>query len=162
MMVRRALGLTLAAVLLSALPTAAQLLSTQPVTIATAKQVAAAAEAAAVTTNAKVVVAIVDGGGNLVYLHRMPDVPIARIRSAIRKATAAVRLQRTTKTAQDIVTGDRTAFLAGANLTALEGGIPVIVDGKIIGAVAVSGLTPQQDAQIAQAAADTLLNLVSR
>jgi glc operon protein GlcG len=155
-------GLALMGLLVSAGPAAAQLLSAQPVTMATAKQVAATAEAAAVTTNAKVVVAIVDAGGNLVYLHRMPDVPIARIRSAIRKATAAVRLQRSTKTVEDLVTGGRTAFLGVANLAALEGGIPVIVDGKVLGAVGVSGLTPQQDAQIAQAAADNLLNLLAR
>jgi uncharacterized protein GlcG (DUF336 family) len=162
MMARRVFGPTLVGLLLSAGPAAAQLLSTQPVTISTAKQVAAAAEGAAVTTNAKVVVAIVDAGGNLVYLHRMPDVPIGRIRSAIRKATAAVRLQRSTKTAEDIVTGGRTAFLGVANLAALEGGIPVVVDGKVVGAVGVSGLTPPQDAQIAQAAADTLRSLTAR
>jgi uncharacterized protein GlcG (DUF336 family) len=162
MMARRVLRLTLAGLLVTTVPAAAQLVGTQPVTLATARQVAAAAEAAAVTTNAKVVVAVVDRGGNLVYLHRMPDVPIGRIGSAIRKATAAVRLQRSTKTLEDIVTGGRTAFLGGANLTALEGGTPVVVDGKILGAIGVSGLSPEQDAPIAQVAADTLLKLLAR
>jgi glc operon protein GlcG len=73
-----------------------------------------------------------------------------------------VRLQRSTKTVEDIVTGGRTAFLGIANLAALEGGIPVVVDGKVLGAVGVSSLTPEQDAPIAQAAADALLSLLGR
>jgi len=123
------------------------------ITLEQAKKVLAAAETEARKNDWNVVVAIVDTGGNLVVLQRMDDTQIASVTVAQQKAWSAAGYRRSTKTFEEAVA----AGPAGARILALhgampvEGGLPIVVNGKIIGAIGVSGVTSQQDGQIASA-----------
>ena len=99
---------------------------------------------------------VADDGGHLLALSRMDDcAPIAAYISQEKARTAALG-RRETKGYEEMVNNGRTAFVTAPLLTSLEGGVPVVVDGQIIGAVGVSGLTGAQDAQVAKAAAAVL------
>jgi glc operon protein GlcG len=87
---------------------------------------------------------------------RMDDVQIGSIDIAIGKAKTAVNFKRPTKALDDLVSGGRNAFLAIDGVIPLQGGLPVMVDGKLIGGVGVSGGTAPQDEQVAQAAVSVL------
>lgn len=101
-------------------------------------------------------IAVADDGGHLLALSRMDDcAPIAAYISQEKARTAALG-RRETKGYEEMVNNGRTAFVTAPLLTSLEGGVPVVVDGQIIGAVGVSGLTGAQDAQVAKAAAAVL------
>ena len=123
-----------------------------------AKKVMAGAEAEAKKNNWPVVIAILDSGGQLVMLQRLDNTQWGSVEVAKDKARSAVAFRRPTKAFQDLIAQGganmRLLNLTGASM--LEGGIPIIVDGKIVGAVGVSGVTSQQDAQIGQAGIDTL------
>lgn len=129
------------------------------ITLEQAKKVLAAAETEARKNDWNVVVAIVDTGGNLVVLQRMDDTQIASITVAQQKAWSAAGYRRSTKTFEETVAagpaGARTLALHGA--MPVEGGLPVVVNGKIIGAIGVSGVTSQQDGQIASAGVGALV-----
>ncbi|MGI8617724.1 MAG: GlcG/HbpS family heme-binding protein [Gemmatimonadaceae bacterium] len=129
-----------------------------PITLAQAKQVMAGAEAEANRNSWNVVIAILDSGGNLVLLQRLDGTQLGSIDVAQDKASSAVRFRRPTKAFQDLVAQGgvnlRLLSLRGANL--LTGGIPITVDGRIIGAIGVSGVTSEQDAQIATAGVEAL------
>lgn len=132
-----------------------------PVTLEQAKKAAAAAEAEALTNGWPVVIAIVDCGGNLVLLHRLDDTQIGSIEIAQAKARTANNFRRPSKEFEDLVAGGgvglRTLAMPGA--APLEGGLPIIVDGKIVGAIGVSGARSFQDAQVAQAGIEALTSL---
>lgn len=119
-----------------------------------AKKAMAAAEAEAQKNNWAVVIAILDAGGNLMMLSRLDNAQWGSIEVAKAKAKAAVAFRRPTKVFQDLI-AQGGANLRLLNLTGdsgvLEGGVPVIVDGKVIGGIGVSGVTSAQDAQIAMA-----------
>src|SRR5215510_12943528 len=102
--------------------------------------------------------AVLDSGGNLVMLQRMDGVQLGSIEAAKDKAYSAVMYRRPTKVFQDLVGqgGPNLRLLRLAGASPLEGGIPIIVDGKLIGAIGVSGHTSEQDAQVARAGADAL------
>jgi len=104
------------------------------------------------------VIAIVDSGGNVVMLSRLDNAQWGSNEVAMDKARSAVAFRRPTKVFQDLIAQGganlRLLNLSGASM--LEGGIPIVADGKIIGAVGVSGVTSQQDAQIGQAGIDAL------
>jgi glc operon protein GlcG len=123
-----------------------------------AKKVMAGAEAEAKKNNWPVVIAILDSGGQLVMLQRLDNTQWGSVEVAKDKARSAVAFRRPTKAFQDLIAQGganmRLLNLTGASM--LEGGIPIIVDGKIAGAVGVSGVTSQQDAQIGQAGIDAL------
>ena len=123
------------------------------ITADTAKKLAAAAIAEARKNNWAMAVAIVDTGGYLVYFERMPDTQLGSVEVSIEKAKSAALFRRPTKTFQDAVTaggaGLRMLGLTGA--VPVEGGIPIIVDGKIIGALGASGGSSDQDGRTAQA-----------
>jgi glc operon protein GlcG len=122
-----------------------------------AKKVMAGAEAEAKKNNWPVVIAILDSGGNLVMLHRLDNAQWGSIDIAKDKARSAVALRRPTKALQDLVAqGGANLRLLNIGYSVLEGGIPIVVDGKIVGSVGVSGVTSQQDAQIGQAGIDAL------
>lgn len=125
----------------------------EPVNLETSKKIMAAAEAFAVKNQWTVVIAIVDAGGNLVMLQRMDNSQIGSIDLAIGKATTANNFKRSSKAFEDMVAGGglglRALSIPGA-LT-LEGGELIISDGKIIGAVGVSGMSAAQDAEVAKA-----------
>ena len=128
---------------------------------AAARQVAAAAIAEAHCNGWTVAVAIVDRAGDLVVFDRIDDTQPASIRIAQDKARTASRFRRTTKLFEDALHGGRGAILGMPEVLPLEGGIPLIADGKIAGAIGVSGATSQQDGVCAQAGVDTFLKLGS-
>lgn len=138
-------------------PARAQLLQTQTLSLQAARTMAAAAEAEARENNWNVAIAIVDAAGELILFHRLDQTQPASLDIAIGKARTAARFRRPTKVLEDAVAGGRTVLLAVDDVVPLEGGLPIVVDGRVIGAVGVSGVTSQQDAQVAQAAIDALV-----
>lgn len=121
-------------------------------TLADVKKIAAAAEAEALANNWAVVIAIVDDGGHLLWLQRLDGVAPISAHIAPAKAATAAMGRRETKIYEDIINNGRTSFLSAPYLEGmLEGGVPVIVDEQVIGAVGVSGVKSEQDAQIAKA-----------
>jgi uncharacterized protein GlcG (DUF336 family) len=125
-----------------------------PISTELAKKVAAAALAEARANNWTMAAAIVDPAGILVYFEKIDDTQNASPRIAIDKARSAAMFKRPTKTFQDSVerggVGLRVMMLRGS--TAVEGGVPIIVTGKIVGGLGVSGGTAEQDGQCCQAA----------
>ena len=99
-----------------------------------------------------------DSGGHLVAMHRIDGTQLGSIEAARDKAYSAVLYRRPTKVFQDLVAqgGANLRLLALAGASPLEGGLPIVVDGKIIGAIGVSGVTSEQDAQVAKAGAEAL------
>ncbi len=128
------------------------------ITLEQAKKVMAGAEAEAKKNKWNVVISILDSGGNLVMVQRMDGAQFGSIEVAREKAYSAVAFRRPTKVFQDLVEqgGGNLRLLRLSGASVLEGGIPIVVDGKLIGAVGVSGMTSQQDAQIGRAGIDSL------
>ena len=128
-------------------------MQTKPVlTSADIKKIAAAAEAEAVANNWAVAIAIVDDGGHLMWFQRLDGVAPISSHFAPAKAKTAAMGRRETKIYEDIINNGRTAFVTAPFIDGmLEGGVPIIVDGQVIGAVGVSGVKSEQDAQIAKA-----------
>jgi glc operon protein GlcG len=128
-----------------------------PITLEAAKKVMAAAEAEATKNNWSMAIAILDSTGHVVMLHRFDNTQYGSIAVAEDKARSALDYRRPTKVFEDLVAqggiGLRTLALRGAS--PLEGGIPIVVDGKIVGAIGVSGATSAQDGQVAKAGVDT-------
>jgi len=124
----------------------------------TAKKIAASAIAEAAKNNWTMAVAILDTGGNLVYFEKMDGTQTGSVRVAISKGRSAVLFKRPTKAFQDMLAtggeGLRVLRLEGA--VPVEGGLPLLMDGKIVGAIGISGGTSQQDGLVAKAGADTL------
>ena len=128
-----------------------------PIGLEQAKKIMAGAEAEAKKNNWPVVIVILDSGGQLVMLQRLDNAQWGSVEIAKEKARSAVALRRPTKVLQDLIAqGGANLRLLNIGYSVLEGGIPIVVDGKIVGAVGVSGVTSQQDAQIAQAGIDSL------
>lgn len=114
-------------------------------------RILAAARAEAQQHNWAVAIAVVDDGGHPLALERLDGcAPIAAY-IATEKARSSAIGRRETKGYEDMVNGGRSAFLSAPLLTSLEGGVPLIVDGQVIGAVGVSGVKADQDAQVAKA-----------
>ena len=118
-----------------------------------AKKVAAAAIAEARKNNWAMAVAIVDTGGYLVYFERMPDTQLGSVEISIEKAKSAALFRRPTKAFQDTLAagGEGLRILRLTGAIPVEGGIPLILDGKVIGAVGASGGSSDQDGRTAQA-----------
>lgn len=160
---RMTLGVSLLGLLLSGATASAQLMDKKALSLEVAKKVAAAAEAEAVKNNWKVIIAIMDDGGHLVYLERLDEAQLGSIDVAIQKAHTAVSFKRPTKALEDaVITGGRTVILSLPRAMPIEGGLPLIVDDKVIGAIGVSGVTAQQDGQIAKAGVDALPKILGR
>lgn len=138
----------------------AQLATKKALTLEIAKQIAAAAEKEAAGSKLTMVIAILDDGGNLIYLERMDDTQIGSIEVAQQKARSAVSFKRPTKAFEDALAGGRTAILRLSGAVPVEGGLPLIVDGKIVGAIGCSGGTSQQDGVVAKAGVDALAKIV--
>ena len=96
-------------------------------------------------------IAIVDDGGHLLAFERLDEAGAISSYISIEKARTSALGRRESKGYEEMVNGGRTAFLSAPLLTSLEGGVPVIVDGQVIGAVGVSGVKAEQDAQVAKA-----------
>nr|WP_306805960.1 heme-binding protein [Caballeronia sp. BR00000012568055] len=115
------------------------------------KAMAAAAESHAREHNWNVTIAIVDDGGHLLHLHRLDGAGASTAEMATGKARTAVLGRRETKVYEDTIKQGRTAFLSAPLTAMLEGGVPIFVGADIVGAVGVSGVKSEQDAQIAKA-----------
>ena len=118
-----------------------------------AKTVTAPAIAEARKNNVTMVVAIVDTAGDLVYLERMDNTQVGSVDVAIGKARSAARFKRPTKAFQDALAagGEGLRILALQGAVPVDGGVPLVMDGKIVGAIGVSGGTSAQDGQVAAA-----------
>jgi glc operon protein GlcG len=126
------------------------------ITLENAKKAAAPALAEAAKNHWTVAVAIVGPAGTLVYFEKMDNTQLGSAEVAIDKARTAAQFKRPTKAFQDAVAagGDGLRILTLKGVVAIEGGIPLVLDGKIVGAIGVSGATSAQDAQCAKAGAD--------
>jgi len=124
-----------------------------PITLDRARRVMAAAEAEAQTYGWPMVIAVVGSGGHLVMLHALDQAQHASVTVAQAKAETAVNFRRPSKIFEDAVaSGSLGLRLLGMhNLLPLDGGLPLIVDGEVIGAIGVSGMQSTQDAQVAAA-----------
>ena len=129
-----------------------------PISLESAKRVATPALAEAGRNNWSMAVAIVDGAGELVYFERADGTQAASTTVAIEKARAAARFKRPTKAFQDALAagGDGLRILGIHGAVPVEGGLPLVIDGKVVGAIGVSGGTSQQDGQCAKAGAENL------
>ena len=143
---------------LLSLHASAQLADKKVLTLDGAKKVAAAAEVEAKKNNWNVVIAVVDDGGHLLYLQRIDGTQTGSIEVAIQKARTAQAFKRPTKVFEDAIAGGRNALIALHGALPLEGGVPIIVGGQLVGAIGVSGVKSTEDGQIAKAGADSLGN----
>lgn len=125
-------------------------------TIAVAKQLAARAAEAAAAIPCSMSIVIVDSGANLMYAERMDDALLASVEVARKKARSAVLFKRPTKAFEDMLAAGRMAILSLPEAMPIEGGVPLILDGRVEGAIGVSGGTAQQDGLVATAAAGWL------
>ena len=120
-------------------------------TLEAATRIADAAQAEATRNKWNVVIAVVDDGGYLVHLRRMDDTQIGSVAVAEEKAKSAVLFRRPTKAFADAVASGRTGVLRLPGAIPIEGGIPLVGGNQVVGAIGVSGVTSEQDGQIAQA-----------
>ncbi len=128
------------------------------ITLDQAKKAMAAAEAEAKKNNWPVAIVILDSGGNMVMMQKLDNTQHGSVDIARGKAATAVNLRRPTKALQDAIAagGENLRLLAVHGVYPLEGGIPLVVDGKIIGSIGVSGVLSGQDAQCAAAGQNAL------
>ncbi len=131
----------------------AQIADKKALTLEAARKVATAAETEAKKRNAKVVIAVVDDGGNLIFLERLDDTQVASVEVGIGKARTAAIFRRPSRVFEEQIRTGRVAALGLPGATPLQGGIPIVFEGKVIGAVGVSGETPSEDEDIAIAGA---------
>ena len=161
MLMLKTLTGALALALLAAVPARAQTTPPPygpPIGIEGARAVMAAAESEAAKNNWAVVISIIDSGGNIVMLHRHNDVQLSSIEISQGKAKTALMFKRPSKVLDDAISsgGAGLRFLALKDIVPLEGGLPIVADGKIVGAIGVSGVLSSQDSQVARAGADGL------
>jgi uncharacterized protein GlcG (DUF336 family) len=127
-----------------------------PITLENAKKASAAAMAEARKNNWTMAVAVVDPSGTLVYYEKMDNTQIGSAKVAIDKARSAALFKRPTKVFADRIATGNAGVLAIEGAVPVEGGIPLVLDGKIVGAIGVSGDTSEHDGQCAQMGVDTL------
>ncbi|KIF82223.1 GlcG/HbpS family heme-binding protein [Noviherbaspirillum autotrophicum] len=128
------------------------MLSKQVLALEEVKKIAAAAEAEAKSKNWTVTIAVVDDGGQLVWLQRMDGVAPISVEMAQAKARTAALGRRETKIYEDMINNGRFSFMSAPVLEGMiEGGVPIMADGQCLGAVGVSGVRSAEDVQIAKA-----------
>lgn len=127
-----------------------------PITLDQAVKAATAAMAKAQGIAVPNAVAVVEPSGDLVYFAKMPGAPYSAVQLAQQKAVASARYRRSTKVFYDNIEGGHPFFLTFPNVAGAPGGVPLIVDGKLIGAIGVSGGNGDQDMQVAGAGVDAL------
>ena len=145
--------ITLALLALSAAGARAQLLEKKILTLEAAEKVAAAAEAEAKKRNATVVIVVVADGGYPLVLKRLNDTQVASVDVGIGKARTAAIFRRPSRELEEQIRNGRAASLVLPGATPLQGGVPLSAAGKVVGAIGVSGNTPQEDEDIALAGA---------
>ncbi|WP_296231181.1 heme-binding protein [Pseudomonas sp. UBA4617] len=119
-------------------------------------RVLSAARQEALAQHWGVTIAVVDDGGHPLALERLDGCAPASAYIAVEKARSAALGRRETRDYEEMVNAGRTAFVTAPLLTCLEGGVPLRVEGQVVGAIGVSGVKPGQDAQVAMAAAAAL------
>jgi len=122
------------------------------ITLDAAKKMVAAGEAEAVKNGWNVAITIVGANGELILFHKLDETQPGSIAVSQGKARTSALFKRPTKAMEEMIAGGKTAFLAVEGIVPIQGGLPVVADGKVIGAVGVSGVTSAQDEQIATAA----------
>jgi len=129
-----------------------------PISLDQAKRVMAAAELEAAKNSWTIAVTILDSGGNMVMFHKIDNAQLSAVAVSQGKARTALQFKRPSKDLDDAIArgGAGNRLLALKDITPLEGGLPIVVDGKIIGAIGVSGAVSSQDAQVAKAGTDAL------
>lgn len=126
------------------------------ITLEAAKKMVAAGEAEARANGWNVAITVVDASGGLILFQKLDDTQPGSIAISQGKARTAALFKRPTKVLEDMVASGKTAFLAVEGMLPIQGGLPVVVNGKVIGAVGVSGVTSAQDEQVAAAAIGAL------
>ena len=121
-------------------------------TLEYAKKIVAKAEAHAKKKNWKMSIAIVNSEGNLMYFQRDPDAFVGSIDVSIQKAVSSNAFQRPTSAFVEAVKSGRNGVIGVKNVVALEGGVPIMLDGKFVGAIGVSGAKASEDEETAKAA----------
>ena len=125
-------------------------------TLAAARKIVAASEAEATKRGLGVVIVVVDEGGAVIQLTRMDSAQVASVNVGIGKARTAAIYRRPSREFEEQIRDGRVAALALADATPLQGGVPIVVNGKVVGAVGVSGDSPKVDEDIALAGAAAL------
>jgi glc operon protein GlcG len=132
------------------------MLSKPTLSIAETTRILDAARAEAEKNKWAVTIAVADDGGHLLGLLRLDGCAPIGAYIATEKARTAALGRRESKQYEDMINGGRTAFLSAPLAGALEGGVPIVVDGQVVGAVGVSGVKAPEDAQIARAGAQSV------
>ena len=145
-----------AALLVGAGTASAQLTDKKALTLAGAQKLAAAAQAIAVSKNYRQSIVVLDDGGNMMVFYRMDGSQLAGIEVALAKARTALLFQTNSKSFADRVLAGQTNVLGLPGAAPIEGGVPLLHDNAIVGAIGVSGASPAQDGETATAAAATL------
>jgi uncharacterized protein GlcG (DUF336 family) len=131
-------------------------------TLEAAKLMAAAAEATAAKSGWKVVVAVVDDGGHALLVHRLDGTQSSSVPTAIGKARSAVAYKRPTRILEEMINQGRFSFLsAGGDPVALQGGLPIEIEGQLVGGIGVSGVKASDDEIVAQAGLDALFRALA-
>jgi uncharacterized protein GlcG (DUF336 family) len=126
--------------------------TTKFITLEAAEKMMAAGEAEAIKNGWNVAITIVGAHGDLIMFHKLDDTQPGSIAVSQGKARTAALFKRPSKALEEMIAGGKTAFLAVEGIVPLQGGVPVVVEGKIVGAVGVSGVTSAQDELVAMAA----------
>ena len=150
------LSLVLFAVAFFSRNASAQFQEKKALTLTAAKKMAAAAEAEAVKNKWTMVIAVLDDGGHLIYLEHMDGAQIGSIEVAQGKARTAVRFRRPSKFFEDALAANHFGVITLGDITAIRGGLPIMVDGQAVGAIGVSGGDPEQDEKCAEAGLSAL------
>jgi glc operon protein GlcG len=124
--------------------------------LSAARRIITASEAEAKSRGLGVVIVVVDDAGNLIQLSRMDDAQVASVEVGIGKARTAAIYRRPSRVLEEQIKNGRIAALALAGATPLQGGVPILIEGKVVGAVGVSGDSPQADEEIAMAGAKAI------
>jgi len=138
-------------VMVACMPIQAQTARARRLTLEDGRRIAAAVQEQARTNGLRVVVAVLDEGGHAILLERMDGTQTASVEIALAKARSAAAFRRPTREMAEWVTGGNVGLMALPGLVPVEGGVPLIVDGVVVGAVGVSGATARQDGEAAQA-----------
>jgi uncharacterized protein GlcG (DUF336 family) len=136
--------------------TGLEILTHRGLALSATRAVAQAAEAAAIARSGCVCIAIVDGGGHLQHFVRMDGSHIASIEVAIAKARCALSFRRPTKVFADSVAVGGAALIDLPGMIPFEGGVPLVYGGEVVGAIGVSGGSPELDGEVGRAGADIL------
>jgi glc operon protein GlcG len=147
-------------VLVLAAPLGAELPTKPVLTLSVAKKIVAAAEAEANRRGSTVVIVVVDDGGHVILLQRLDDTQVASVEVGIGKARTAAIFRRPSRVFEEQIRNGRAATLVLPGATPLQGGVPLVLNGRVIGAIGVSGNTPQEDEEIALAGAAVLAEAV--